>query len=190
LEFQKFPPEIREKILKLVLETDGDSGGIEITRGSKPRRIQGLALFLTSKAMFDEACSIFYREKRFVSSSRESNQNLTRFLSDGRARYIRHLAINISSKTAIVDLLRSLEHCQELRTITLFLEELPLFYGREKYQVATLKKLKFKKPGDLKKITVNAADKYGGNQIGGELFEACRILQSVLQNGLMVEEVG
>jgi hypothetical protein len=77
----------------------------------------------------------------------------------------------------IVELLHDLEACLELRTVRMLLKALPLFRGQCKYQEATLKSLKFKRPAHLREVTVYPVDLHGRIQTqgsGGGLLEACK----------------
>jgi hypothetical protein len=171
VDLRVLPPEIRQEIFEMVLP-QGHHLTPKDRHSGNPFKPYALAILRTAKWVWHETYPIFCSQNCFSVTDFGKSTSFPH----GASCYITHLTLKISSRTSMLEILRSLEGCKMLKRLHVILISLPAFRGREDYKRASLEKLKFKRPANLNDIQVEVESLLN-------LEEARSILHTVLKDG-------
>ena len=139
----------------------------------------GLAIFRTSKQIYEEAIAVFYSQNKFAMNGTD----IERFLSIKRINHVRSLSIHLDSGISINKVLRAIERCQDLRSLHIDLGTLPHVRGLGNGIEERMRSLKFKRPTKLRQISTGVW-RFSPPR---NLEPLCCILQNILEEGESVK---
>ena len=135
-------------VFELVLVTNTPIDFVENSFTSR-RPPGGLAIFRTSKQIYQEAIAVFHSQNEFAMNGTE----IERFLSIKRISHVRSLSIHLDGGILANKVLRAIERCQGLRSLHIDLGTLPRVRGPGKDIEERMRSLTFTRPKRLRQIS-------------------------------------
>lgn len=181
MDLQKFPKEIFNMILELVLR---ENDRIKLLDQS-PDQLH-LGIFGTCKELKEAAEKVFYKHITFEVSSANINERRSTYYDpicwpDAPPRWLmQHLKLHIDEKTDIPRLLKLLEGCKALESLVLIIESVPKNYAR------TLRSVRYQRPSKIDMVGVGISP---GQKHPKKLQEARTMLLDVLWDTILPTDV-